>query len=303
MSPKTANLLLLLAGAVWGMGFVAQVGAMEDIGPMLFMTLRFFIAGLCVLPFAIRELRKSGRVFNVLMLRQFIPVGAIFFTAMAAQQVGLLATSVTNAGFLTALYVVLVPLILLIIFRERQAWIIWPAATIALVGIFLLSGGKIEALTWGDWLVMAGAIFAALHVIYIGRIGISSGLPVTMASTQFFLSSIFAAIGYFITPHLGIFEPAANVAIIKNALPEILYAAIFAGALAFTLMAVGQRYTSAATAAILLASESLFAALFGAILLSERLSAIGYVGCALIFTSLVIVELNPQKPTRQKSAA
>lgn len=302
MSPKTANLLLLLAGAVWGMGFVAQVGAMEDIGPMLFMTLRFFIAGLCVLPFAIRELNKANRKFEISLVRQFLPVAAIFFTAMAAQQVGLLATSVTNAGFLTALYVVLVPLILLIVFRERQVWIIWPAALIALVGIFLLSGGEVTALTWGDWLVMGGAVFAALHVIYIGRIGIASGLPVTMATTQFFLSSAFAAIGYFITPHLGIFEPAANLTIIKNALPEILYAAVFAGALAFTLMAVGQRYTSAATAAILLASESLFAALFGAILLSERLSLLGYFGCAMIFASLVIVELNPQKPSEPKSA-
>lgn len=302
MSPKTANLLLLLAGAVWGMGFVAQVGAMEDIGPMLFMTLRFFIAGLCVLPFAIGELNKANRKFEISLVRQFLPVAAIFFTAMAAQQVGLLATSVTNAGFLTALYVVLVPLILLIVFRERQVWIIWPAALIALVGIFLLSGGEVTALTWGDWLVMGGAVFAALHVIYIGRIGIASGLPVTMATTQFFLSSAFAAIGYFITPHLGIFEPAANLTIIKNALPEILYAAVFAGALAFTLMAVGQRYTSAATAAILLASESLFAALFGAILLSERLSLLGYFGCAMIFASLVIVELNPQKPSEPKSA-
>ena len=223
----------------------------------------------------------------------------VFFLAMALQQLGLLATTVTKAGFLTALYVVFVPLILLSFLRERQAFIIWPASAIALFGIFLLSGGNITSLNWGDWLVIGCAVFWALHVILVGKVGGASGTPVTMACLQFFICGILGMAGHWIVPLFGVFEPAASWQIIMAALPEILYAGIFAGGLAFTLQAIGQQYTSEAAAAILLASESLFAAVFGAWFLGERLGVIGYVGCGLIFAALVIVEL---KPTARRSS-
>jgi len=133
MSPSFANLLLLTAGAIWGMGFVAQQTAMDDIGPMLFVALRFLLAGIVVLPFSIRELQKSGHPGFTLTVRQnfrwFFFVGLAFFFGMSFQQVGLIGTSVTNAGFLTALYVIMVPLIMVSILRVRQSPIIWPAAT------------------------------------------------------------------------------------------------------------------------------------------------------------------------------
>jgi drug/metabolite transporter (DMT)-like permease len=99
--------------------------------------------------------------------------------------------------------------------------------------------------------------------------------------------------GHVLAPYLGIFEPDASTAVIKAALPEILYAGILAGGFAFTLQAIGQQYTSQAAAAILLSSESLFAALFGAWILGERLGYLGYIGCALIFVALLMVELKP----------
>ncbi len=293
MSPRNANLLLLLAGATWGMGFIAQETAMEDMGPMLFIGFRFLLAGIVVLPFAIREQGKTDNKLSWKNFTKLAPVGVIFFLAMALQQLGLLATTVTKAGFLTALYVVFVPLILLSFLRERQAFIIWPASAIALFGIFLLSGGNITSLNWGDWLVIGCAVFWALHVILVGKIGGASGTPVTMACLQFFICGILGMAGHWVVPLFGVFEPAASWQIIMAALPEILYAGIFAGGLAFTLQAIGQQYTSEAAAAILLASESLFAAMFGAWFLGERLGAIGYVGCGLIFAALVLVELKP----------
>ena len=295
MSPRIANLLLLLAGATWGMGFIAQQTAMEDMGPMLFIALRFLLAGIVVLPFAIREQKKTNNRLSVSNLKKLAPVGLVFFLAMALQQLGLLATTVTNAGFLTALYVVFVPLILLAFVRERQAFIIWPAAAIALTGIFMLSGGNLSRLNWGDWLVIGCAIFWALHVILVGKIGGASGTPITMACLQFLICAFLGLAGHAIVPFFGNFEPAASWPVIAAALPEILYAGIFAGGLAFTLQAIGQQFTSAAAAAILLASESLFAALFGALFLAERLGVIGYIGCALIFVALVLVELKSAK--------
>ncbi|MEE9354094.1 MAG: DMT family transporter [Methylococcaceae bacterium] len=293
MSPRNANLLLLLAGATWGMGFIAQETAMDDMGPMLFIGFRFLLAGLVVLPFAIREQFKTDNNLSWKNFLKLAPVGVIFFLAMALQQLGLLATTVTKAGFLTALYVVFVPLILLSFLRERQAFIIWPASAIALFGIFLLSGGNITSLNWGDWLVIGCAVFWALHVILVGKVGGASGTPVTMACLQFFICGILGMAGHWVVPLFGVFEPDASWQIIMAALPEILYAGIFAGGLAFTLQAIGQQYTSEAAAAILLASESLFAAMFGAWFLGERLGVIGYVGCGLIFAALVLVELKP----------
>ena len=300
MSRTLANLLLLFAGAVWGMGFVAQRTAMDDIGPMAFIALRFLVASIAVLPLVYRELKPADKRVTLSNLRGFFWVGTAFFLAMAMQQVGILATTITNAGFLTALYVIIVPLILFFALGERQATIIWPATALALVGIFLLSGGEIALLTWGDWLIIVGAFFAALQIILTKKIVDATGLPVTMAFTQFVICGIYGAICYFLAPLFGLAETTVTYELFLAALPEILYAGIFSGALAFTIQAVAQRYTSASSAAILLSSESLFAAIFATLLLGERLGLIGYIGCALIFTAILAVELLPAR-RQQKS--
>lgn len=298
MSKSLANILLLLAGAVWGMGFIAQRTAMDDIGPMAFLSLRFLVASIAVFPLAWREVKRSGRQLNLSQVHGFLWVGTAFFLSMAMQQVGLLATSITNAGFLTALYVILVPLLLFFGLREQQPRIIWPATVIALVGIFLLSGGQLALLTWGDWLIILGAFFAAAQIILTKKVAEATGLPVTMAFSQFFLCGLFGAISYWLAPLFGLGEVSVTMNIFYAALPEILYAGLFSGALAFTLQAVAQRYTSASTAAILLSSESLFAAIFAAIFLGERLGPIGYVGCGLIFAAILIVELWPTRKNK-----
>lgn len=291
MSRRLANLLLLFAGAVWGMGFVAQETAMEDMGPFLFTGLRFLLAGIVVLPFALREQRQAGTGFSLRIFWMLLPIGIMFFFALVLQQIGLLTTSVTNAGFLTALYVIFVPVILLIFLGEKPTVIIWPASMIALGGIYLLSGGVLSAFAVGDWLVIVGAVFGAIHVILVGRIGKVLTMPFTLAATQFLICGSLGMAGYWLAPVLSMSEPAFSWQIVAAVLPEILYAGIFSGALAFSLMAIGQQYTDASSAAILLSSESLFAALFAAILLGERLGASAYLGCAMIFAALLLVEL------------
>ena len=299
MSRTTANLLLLLAGAIWGMGFVAQQTAMDDIGPMLFIAMRFLLAGLAVAPFAYMEMKRkkiSNMSGEILRFKgSFFMVGLAFFLGMAFQQVGLIGTSVTNAGFLTALYVIMVPIIMISILRVAQPFIIWPASILALIGIYLLSGGNLASLNSGDMLIIICALFWAGHVILTGRIGQKTDLPVTMATLQFFVTSILAFLCFIIASSFGLGETMPTSAQLHGAVPEILYAGLFAGGLGFTLQAVGQRYTSESAAAVLISTESLFAAMFGAFFLGERLQQLGYIGCGLIFVAILMVELMPKK--------
>lgn len=299
MSRSLANLLLLCAGAIWGMGFVAQQTAMDDMGPLLFIALRFLLAGLVVAPFALAEM-KHRKIISVTTTlfehkKSFCMVGLFFFLGMVFQQIGLLTTSVTNAGFLTALYVILVPLIMVSLLRNPQPLVIWPASLLALIGIFLLSGGNPAHFGKGDVLVIISAFFWAGHVISTGRVGQKTNLPVTMATLQFFITSLLALGCFAITNFIGVGETLPDLEQFIKAAPEIIYAGIFAGGLGFTLQAIGQRYTSESAAAVLISTESLFAAMFGAMFLAERLVPIGYIGCGLIFAAILIIQLMPRR--------
>lgn len=286
MSRLRANTLLLITGAIWGMGFVAQSTAMAAIGPFLFIGLRFAVATVAMTPLALREARISGRPLTPREWRIFAGIGTTLFAGMAAQQAGLLSTTVTNAGFLTGLYLILVPMFGVAIYREFPHWVVWPSALVALAGVFLLSGGALTRLTTGDWLTILCAGFWALQILFINRYATETGRPVTLAVVQFAVTAVLA---------LAIALPFEHVDLsaIRLAAPEILFAGVFAGGIAFTLQTVGQRHTTAANAAIIMSSEALFAALFGALLLGERLNGMAAAGCALIFSAMLAVELVP----------
>lgn len=292
MTRIRANLLLLTSGAIWGMGFVAQSTAMENIGPWLFIGLRFAIATLAMLPLALREARHAAAPLSSADWRAFTLTGLFFFAGMGAQQIGLQTTSVTNAGFLTGLYVVFTPFLAIALFRQWPHPVIWPAAALAMTGIWYLSGGRLETLTAGDWLTVLCALFWAMQVTLTGRYAASSGRPVALAVWQFALSAVLGlAIAIAIEPW--------DMAAIRLAAPEILYAGIFAGGIAFTIQAVAQRHTTAPQAAIFLSSEAVFAAILGALLLGERLGFQGYAGCALMLAAMLAVEIVPALKRRK----
>ncbi|MEJ5019906.1 DMT family transporter [Ochrobactrum vermis] len=285
MTRVQANMLLLLAGVIWGMGFVAQSTAMASIGPFLFIGFRSAIASLTVLPLAIAEGRKAKASLSRSNYIFFMIVGLSLFTGLVLQQIGLITTSVTNAGFLTGLYVVMVPVLGVILFRTWPHPVVWPSAAACLAGIFLLSGGTLTALKQGDWLIISGAVFWALQVVLIGRAN-RAGRPIALSCIQFATSAV---AGLAIASMVEDFNWAAITLTWK----EILFTGVFSSGIAFTLQAIGQRYTTSAQAAIFLSSEALFAALFGAIFLSERLTFIGFIGCGLIFAAMLAVELIP----------
>ncbi len=295
MTRVQANLLLLLAGVIWGMGFVAQSTAMASIGPFLFIGIRSAIAALTVLPWAIAEGRRAEASLVTGNYLYFMLVGAALFTGLALQQIGLITTSVTNAGFLTGLYVVMVPVLGVIFFRAWPHPIIWPCAIACLSGIFLLSGGELTALKAGDWLVICGAFFWAMQVVLISRAN-RAGRPITLSCLQFATSAV---AGLLVASMVESFNWSAIAVTWK----EILFTGVFSSGVAFTLQAIGQRYTTSAQAAIFLSSEALFAALFGAIFLGDRLTFIGFVGCGLLFTAMLAVELIPMLWKRKSELA
>ena len=286
MTRTRANLLLLLAGATWGMGFIAQSTAMDAVGPHLFVALRFLVASVVVLPFAWMEMRRAAAPLTRRDHATHVLVGLVFFLGMAFQQVGLLTTTVTNSGFLTGLYVLFTPLIGIALFREWPHPVVWPAVLVAVGGVYLLSGGDLGALTLGDLLTVICAVFWGLQIVLIGRFVRVGGRPLALALTQFAVCAMLA---------LAVALPTEEIAwgAIMEAGTAILYAGVVASALAFTVQIIAQAHTTAPQAAIFLSSEALFAALFGAALLGERIGAWGLVGCALIFTAMMAVEVVP----------
>lgn len=292
MSRLQANLCLLLAGAIWGGGFVVQSSAMKSLGPLWFIGLRFLVATIAVAPFAWREAKRSTTPLTGRSYAAFTAIGLALFAGAVTQQIGLLTTTVTNSGFLTGLYVIMVPILTVVILRRAPHWIIWPAATLALIGIFLLSGGSLASLSYGDMMTIVCAFFWSVQVFLIGIFASSSGRPLMLSAWQFAVTGLCA------TAAAILFEPVSWQAV-ANAGLEIAYAGVFSSGLAFSLQVIGQRYTTAPQAAIFLSSEALFAATFGAILLGETITPIGYVGCGVIFLAMLLVEIVPEILSRR----
>jgi drug/metabolite transporter (DMT)-like permease len=288
VSRLEADLLLLLTAAIWGLAFVAQKSGMAGLGPFGFVGLRFLLSTIVVLPLAAGEWKKRA-VLPAMTVKDWGLMGLLsltFFAACYLQQAGMVSASVTNAGFLTALYVVFVPLIGRIVFRHRQSIIVWPACAIAIAGVWLLNGGRLDHLSPGDLLVIGCAAAFGLQINLMGIVVRQSARPFTICVAQNAVTAI-AALG------LCAVNEHITLSGIHAGLIPLLYAGIISGGLGFALQAFAQQHTPSADAAIIMSGEALFAALAGAILLHERLGPINWLGCGLIFLSLLLVELYP----------
>jgi drug/metabolite transporter (DMT)-like permease len=294
MTRIQANLVLLLTAAIWGAAFVSQNLAMNSMGPLWFVGTRFLIGFLVVLPFALREDRRAKTPFTRRSALAYTLCGIALLAGAITQQIGMLTTTVTNASFLTGLYVIIVPVLTVVFLRRLPHWIIWPAALMALTGIFYLSGGKLSALVVGDFWIILCALCFGVQVLLVGIFMSGSDRPLTLSAVQFLVTGVAAlVIAMFI-------EPVSWDGIIEAA-PHLLYSGIVSSGIAYTLQVVGQRWTTAPQAAIFLASESLFGAFFGALILGERIALLGYFGCGLIFLAMLLVELVPELTKRRRS--
>lgn len=298
MTRWQANLLLLLVALIWGAAFVAQNVAMQHMGPMGFTGVRFLVGAAVVAPLAWREwryLRSRGLTHSGEDALQVLGLGLLLWMGAALQQIGIGGTTVTNAGFLTALYVPLVPL--LAWWRSGLAphALTWPAALGCLVGTYLLSGAGGVAFNHGDLWVLASVLPWALHVLFVGEVAHRMAAPFIVACGQFLAcaaaSLVWAAVA----------EPLSWQAM-QAAAAAIAFTGVMSVGIGFTAQVVAQRFATPADAAILLSSETLFAALFGYALMGDRLKPAGWAGAALIFGCMLAVQLLALRPTTGAAA-
>jgi drug/metabolite transporter (DMT)-like permease len=289
MSRPIAVALLLVCTALWGLAFVFQKDAMAYMQPLTFAGVRYFLGAFLVLPLAVWEYRRrvaQGTRITRGQWQRIAVLSIAFFLGVWLQQVALLTTSVTNGGFITSLYVIFTPLVTFVILRTRPHPIIYIGAPLALFGIYLLTGARLDQLASGDLQLLLCAVCWGVQVSMLGELVKETGMPVFISTLNFFATAVLATAGAFAL------EPPEISGIAAGWIP-ILYSGVCSTAIAFTLQAIGQRYVPPANAAIILSSESLFAAIFGAVLLHERLPPLGYFGAALIFAAIITVELVP----------
>jgi drug/metabolite transporter (DMT)-like permease len=289
MSRIRANFLLLLVALIWGSAFVAQIHGMAHVGPMTFTGVRFVVGALVVTPlmwWEWRNLRRDLRPLRKVDGIRIVGLGSLLLLGSALQQIGLVSTSATHAGFLTALYVPLVPILGWMLWRQLPHWSVWLGALACSLGAYLLSGAQSFSVSRGDLWVIASAIPWALHVLLIGRVADRMAAPFLVAGGQFSVCGVLALLWTLA------YEPVTWSGLQAAAWP-LAYTGVFSVGVAFTAQVVAQRYAQAADAAIVLSSETLFAALFGFVLMGDRLDAVGLAGCILIFASLMAVQLLP----------
>lgn len=288
MTRWQANALLVGVAVIWGSAFVAQSHAMQHLGPMAFTGLRFFVGALVVLPLALREqrrLRNSQLGASAHDAWPVIGLGLLLWAGAALQQIGIPGTTVTNAGFLTALYVPTVPL--LAWWRTGHAPGLFTGVMVlgCLAGTYLLSGAGSLAFHPGDLWILASVLPWALHVLLVGEVAHRLSAPFTVACGQFFVCGAAA------TLWAGVAEPWSMDAV-HAAAGAIAYTGILSVGVGFTAQVVAQRHTRPADAAIVMSCEVLFAAMFGYALMGDRLSPAGWLGGALIFLCLLAVQIH-----------
>ncbi len=285
-----ADLLLLLVAVIWGFSFVAQRTAMEDLGPFTFNGLRFSLAVLFLIPiYLILRNRKNNTLITVKPIIQIqkqyhklIITGFVLFIAANLQQMGIVYTTAGKAGFITGLYVVIVPFLGIFI-KQKTNLGNWIGASFAVIGLYLLSIRKGFSLGWGDLLVLFGAFLWALHVLLIGSL--SKKLDALLiAIFQFSITA-------FLSLLIGVIsEPLSFKAIIGAGIP-ILYGGLMSVGIAYTLQIVAQKNTHPSHAAIILSMESLFSVIGGYLLLRESLSLKELTGCLLMFVGMIISQM------------
>ena len=287
-----ASFFLFLAAFIWGSAFVAQRVGAEHVGPFTFNAARMLLSGFALLPVAI-VFRKKGRKSETesgitsASSRRPLLVGGLLcglavFVASSFQQAGLAHTTAGKGGFITAMYIVFVPL-LWVFLKRRIRKAVWLSVLIGFTGLFFLSLGESLQLNIGDVFMLFCAVGYAVHIILVDRY-VQSTDPIELSCLQFFVAAIFSFIA------MLLFETPNIDGILSSWLP-ILYAGVLSGALGFTLQIVGQKNTEPAVAALLLSFESVFAALTGFFILNEILTARELFGCVLMFSAVVIAQL------------
>lgn len=288
------NTLLLLTAMIWGTAFVAQRAGMESIEPLTFTAARMWPAALAVglVALAMKKRSPSGMQKTDCKKTIFggICCGLFLVSATIFQQTGIVYTTAGKAGFITAMYMLLVPVVNFLLFGKKNTWLVWLAVLTGVAGMYLLCITEGFSLTKGDSLVCICAVLFTGHILCCDYF-VRSCNPVELSAVQFFTAAVVATAAAFLaeTPTWGKIAAAA--------LP-ILYCGFVSGGIGYTLQIVAQKFTDPTVASLLLSMEAVFAVIGGALLLNERMSGRELAGCTVMFIAILMVQL----PLPQKSA-
>jgi drug/metabolite transporter (DMT)-like permease len=279
-----ADFILLIVAVIWGVGLVVQRVAAARMDPFFYNGIRFILGALMLLPLVGRRSWALER----LELWGGALVGVLLFGGAGLQQVGLQFTTAGKAGFITGLYVVLVPLFLALVWRQWPRWPVWAASLLAGAGLFLLSAVERLALSPGDGWELAGAVLWALHVIFIGRLAPRVDV-LRLALVQYFVCGLLSlALGFGLALGRG---QSASLQGLGAAWWTVLYTSVLSIGLGYTLQAVGQQQAPATDAALIISLEAVFASVFGWLLLGETLTAQQVLGCGLMLAGMLLAQV------------
>ena len=283
--------MLFLTATIWGVAFVAQSVGMEYIGPFTFSCVRCLIGGLVLIPCIFfldrvkgseRDETRCSRSGGRTLLTGGICCGIALFVASNLQQFGIQYTTVGKAGFITALYIVLVPL--MSIFVGKTAGLrVWISVALAVAGLYLLCITEGFSIGKGDFLVLLCALAFTVHILVIDHFSPKAD-GVRMSCIQFFVCGILSGICMLIT------EKPEIMAILQAWIP-ILYAGVMSCGVAYTLQIIGQKDMDPTVASLIMSLESVVSVLAGWVLLGQKLSARELAGCVLMFAAIVLAQL------------
>ncbi len=275
-----ADFGLLIVAAVWGGGFIAVKDALDTMSPFLLMAYRFTIAAMIVYIFF---KRKMGKITKEDFKGGFY-IGLVLFIAFAFQTIGLKYTTASKQGFLTAIYCVLVPIMYWIVYKKIPGIKVFIGSILTIIGIYLVSMHEAISFSIGDGLTLICAIFFAIHILlleyYTKKIDVFK-----LTFLQLAVAAIFGLIFSFI------FE-VPRIDISSRELFAIVYLAFFSTFICYVLQTLCQKYTPSSHASIIMSLESVFAAIFGVLLLNEVMTPLMIVGCAIIFLAILITEVD-----------
>lgn len=298
-SELKGNLLLMLTALIWGCAFVAQSVSMDYIGPFTFQSVRSLLGAAVLVPvFLILDAGKkkagtyqapTGEEKKTLLIAGIV-CGCIMTVAANLQQIGIQYTSAGKAGFITAMYILIVPVLGLFL-KKKVPGRIWLCILIAVVGLYLLSVTEgFSSISKGDIYVLLCALAFSFHIMAVDHYApLVDG--VRLSSIQFLICGVLSGILMFLFE-----EP--NLENILNAAVPILYAGIMSCGVAYTLQIIGQKYTRPTIASLIMSLESVFAVLAGIVVLREIPTARETMGCVLMFLAIIIAQL----PSRREQA-
>ena len=291
MSKSASIASALLCTLIWGTTFIAQDTGMEFIGPYVFNAVRFFVGFLALIPFYLILEKKNTATIISKNRSKFIYlailIGIFLFLASALQQVALLYTDVANAAFFTIFYVPMVPIIVFFLFKKTIHWSVWPAVILCVIGGYFLTNFQDATVRLGDSLVLIGALFWSLHIIFIGIIVEEFNAPILIGLVQTLIVSICSLI-------LALFYEEFILVNILNQKIQILYAGVLSGGIAFVLQIYAQRNIKPAPSAIIFSLEGVFATVAAWIILSQVLNFNNILGCCFILIGVLISQIIPE---------